>query len=223
MTIETTDSFVKVSGGSIFVRQWRSEGAQRSPLVLLHDSLGSVELWRDFPALLAEVLNRHVIAYDRLGFGKSTLRTDRPSITFIDDEAENFPAVRNGLGLERFALFGHSVGGAMAVRIAAALQDSVRPSSRSPLSVSSSHARWKESGPHRHCSKIPVSCRSSRSGTVIEHSGCSMRGSKSGCLRSSRSGVSIHISVALSVRCWRSTVTRTNTARRNFRGASPAA
>lgn len=124
MTIETTDSFVKVSGGSIFVRQWRSEGAQRSPLVLLHDSLGSVELWRDFPALLAEVLNRHVIAYDRLGFGKSTLRTDRPSITFIDDEAENFPAVRNGLGLERFALFGHSVGGAMAVRIAAALQDS---------------------------------------------------------------------------------------------------
>jgi pimeloyl-ACP methyl ester carboxylesterase len=84
-----------------------------------------VELWRDFPALLAEASNRPVIAYDRLGFGQSTLRIDRPSITFIDDEAElHFPAVCRGLGLDRFALFGHSVGGAMALRIAAALQES---------------------------------------------------------------------------------------------------
>lgn len=125
MTIESTDSFVGVPGGSIFVRQWRGADARGVPLVLLHDSLGSVELWRDFPALLAEALNRHVIAYDRLGFGKSTQRTDRPSITFIDDEAERyFPAVRRGLGLDRFALFGHSVGGAMALRIAASLQES---------------------------------------------------------------------------------------------------
>ena len=125
MTIETSDSFVEVAGGSIFVRQWRGAGARGAPLVLLHDSLGSVELWRDFPAQLAQALNRHVIAYDRLGFGRSTQRTDRPSLTFIDDEAERyFPAVRRRLGLDRFALFGHSVGGAMALRIAACMQDS---------------------------------------------------------------------------------------------------
>lgn len=125
MIIESTDSFVEVPGGGIFIRQWRGADARGTPLVLLHDSLGSVELWRDFPALLAEALNRPVIAYDRLGFGKSTQRTDRPSITFIDDEAERyFPALRRGLGLDRFVLFGHSVGGAMALRIAAALPES---------------------------------------------------------------------------------------------------
>jgi pimeloyl-ACP methyl ester carboxylesterase len=125
MTIETTDSFVPVPGGSISVRQWRGPRAQGAPLVLLHDSLGTVELWRDFPVLLAEALNRDVIAYDRLGFGQSTQRTDRPSLAFIDEEAERFfPALRSALGLDRFALFGHSVGGAMALRIAASLPDS---------------------------------------------------------------------------------------------------
>jgi len=122
MTLATTDSFVEVPDGRIFVRQWRVARPQSSPLVLLHDSLGSVELWRDFPALLAEALNRHVIAYDRLGFGQSTQRTDRPASEFIDAEAERyFPAVQRALGLERFALFGHSVGGSMALRIAASL------------------------------------------------------------------------------------------------------
>lgn len=125
MTLETTDSFVPVPGGSIFVRQWRGPQAQGSPLVLLHDSLGSVELWRDFPARLAEALNRNVVAYDRLGFGQSTQRTDRPSNAFIDEEAERyFPAVRSALGLDRFVLFGHSVGGAMALRIAASMPES---------------------------------------------------------------------------------------------------
>lgn len=125
MTLEITDSFVPVPGGSIFVRQWRGPHSAGAPLVLLHDSLGSVELWRDFPALLAEASNRNVFAYDRLGFGQSTQRTDRPSFEFIDKEAERFfPAVRAALGLERFALFGHSVGGAMAIRIAASLGES---------------------------------------------------------------------------------------------------
>ncbi|HEY5755827.1 MAG TPA: alpha/beta hydrolase, partial [Steroidobacter sp.] len=90
MTIESNDSFVPVPGGSIFVRQWRSPRAQGLPVVLLHDSLGSVEIWRDFPLLLAEALNRNIVAYDRLGFGQSTQRTDQASFAFIDEEAERF-------------------------------------------------------------------------------------------------------------------------------------
>nr|WP_298726429.1 alpha/beta hydrolase [uncultured Steroidobacter sp.] len=122
MTSATTDSWVDVPGGRIFVRQWQVTRPAGAALVLLHDSLGSVELWRDFPALLAEAANRHVVAYDRLGFGQSTQRTDRPSIEFIDAEAEEyFPVLRRALGLDRFALFGHSVGGSMALRIAASL------------------------------------------------------------------------------------------------------
>jgi pimeloyl-ACP methyl ester carboxylesterase len=95
-----------------------------TPIVLLHDSLGSVELWRDFPAALAEGTGRRVIAYDRLGFGRSDARCDLLSREFVADEAETyFPVIREELGLERFVLFGHSVGGGMALHCAAKFAD----------------------------------------------------------------------------------------------------
>lgn len=115
------DTFIHVPGGSIFARTWRPDAVSESPpLVLLHDSLGCVDLWRDFPHELACRLNRPVIAYDRLGFGKSTARDSLSSVDFIGEEATVFfPAIRDALGITRFSLFGHSVGGAMAVMIAA--------------------------------------------------------------------------------------------------------
>ncbi len=115
------ENFVQVPGGSVFVRKWTPDTVSASsPLVLLHDSLGSVDLWHDFPIELAYSLSRPIIAYDRLGFGKSTARSSLPSVDFIGEEAEIFfPAVRNALGISNFSLFGHSVGGAMAIMIAA--------------------------------------------------------------------------------------------------------
>ncbi|MBN8885361.1 MAG: alpha/beta hydrolase [Rudaea sp.] len=120
MMMETLDSFADVPGGRVFLRRWVGEDARRAPIVLLHDSLGCVELWRDFPAALAAATRREVIVYDRLGFGRSTPSMQAASVRFIDDEAEVFfPALRKALGLARFVLFGHSVGGAMALATAA--------------------------------------------------------------------------------------------------------
>ncbi len=115
------DRFVDVPGGQVHTRTWTPGGSDgKFPVVLLHDSLGSVALWRDFPGALAEALNRPVVAYDRLGFGQSTARQAPPAKTFIQDEARiYFPAIREALGIGRYALFGHSVGGGMAVIIAA--------------------------------------------------------------------------------------------------------
>ena len=114
------DSLVEVPGGSIFVRRWSAGRSERPPIVLLHDSLGSVDQWRDFPDALARATNRPVVAYDRLGFGRSTRRLERPSVDFVCEEAGRFfPPLRRALGMTRFALFGHSVGGAMALAIAA--------------------------------------------------------------------------------------------------------
>lgn len=118
---KASDRSVAVPGGSLFVRRWSSGPGDRPPLILLHDSLGSVEQWRDFPQALANATRTEVIAYDRLGFGKSTPRAARPSADFVADEAVTFfPALERALGLTRFVLFGHSVGGAMALAIAAA-------------------------------------------------------------------------------------------------------
>jgi len=104
----------------VSVRAWGPGHSHRPPVILLHDSLGSVEQWRDFPAALAAASGRQVLAYDRLGFGRSTARAERPSVDFVAEEAMSFfPPIPRALGITRFALFGHSVGGAMALTIAA--------------------------------------------------------------------------------------------------------
>lgn len=115
------DAYVDGTGGRVYVRRWTPpEAHDASPLVLLHDSLGCVALWRDFPARLAAALSRPVFAYDRLGFGRSGARRDLPSPHFVQEEADVFfPVLRQALGIGRYALFGHSVGGAMALAIAA--------------------------------------------------------------------------------------------------------
>ena len=94
------------------------------PIVLLHDSLGCVSLWRDFPARLAQASGRRVVAYDRLGFGRSAPHPGLLQTDFIHDEARgDFRHVRDALGIERFIAVGHSVGGGMAVGCAATWAD----------------------------------------------------------------------------------------------------
>ena len=112
---------VEVPEGRVFVRTWVPAAAPAGPpVVLLHDSLGCVDLWRGFPEALARRLGRCVVAYDRLGFGRSSAREELPSGDFIGEEARiHLPAVRAALGITRYSLFGHSVGGAMALMVAA--------------------------------------------------------------------------------------------------------
>ncbi|MEJ2801642.1 alpha/beta hydrolase [Comamonadaceae bacterium PP-2] len=94
--------------------------ARRAPIVLFHDSLGSVALWRDFPARLAQATDRQVVAYDRLGFGQSGPSRAQLERGFIAGETAHFDAVRTAWNIDAFIAFGHSVGGGMAVECAAA-------------------------------------------------------------------------------------------------------
>ena len=113
-----TDRWIDTAAGRVFARQWDGAGV---PIVLFHDSLGSVELWRDFPERLARTTGRAVIAYDRLGFGRSDPHPATLEVDFVASEARGtFRDVREQLGFDRFVAFGHSVGGGMAVGCAAA-------------------------------------------------------------------------------------------------------
>lgn len=106
--------------GGLHAARWRHETTDptRSPIVLLHDSLGCVALWRDFPARLAAASDREVIAYDRRGYGKSAPYPGRQPTSFIADEAAAFHTLREHFYLARFVVLGHSVGGGMAAEIA---------------------------------------------------------------------------------------------------------
>lgn len=118
----TSDHWIATPQGGLFARSWTPAAPTkgRAPIVLLHDSLGSIQLWRSFPAALAAGTGRQVIAYDRLGFGLSDPRSDDIGMDFIEEEAATFfPLVLRHFGLVRFVAMGHSVGGGMAVHCAA--------------------------------------------------------------------------------------------------------
>ena len=113
------------TGAQVHVCRWRpvvagavSPGA--APILMQHDSLGCVDLWRDLPSALALATGREVIAYDRLGFGRSDARSARPGRDFVAEEIDHrLPALLAALGVDRFVAFGHSVGGGMSVHAAA--------------------------------------------------------------------------------------------------------
>lgn len=113
-----SDQFVDVAGGRVFVRTWAGRDAA-SPIVLLHDSLGCIDLWRDFPAAIAAATGRRVIAYDRLGFGRSDPHPGVLAFDFIVAEGRDaLAAVLDTCGVDTFVLCGHSVGGGMALSAA---------------------------------------------------------------------------------------------------------
>lgn len=123
----TKEFWVDVPGGSVYAKKWTPRGCLHNvPIVLLHDSLGCVDLWRDFPQQLSEGTSREVVAYDRLGFGRSSAREALPDLDFIWEEADSyFPVIKQAFSLDKYILYGYSVGGAMAVAIAAGDADCV--------------------------------------------------------------------------------------------------
>jgi len=122
--------WVATALGRLWTRRWTPAGAaaveaeRAAPILLFHDSLGCVELWRSFPAALAAATGRAVVAYDRLGFGRSDPHPGRLELDFVADEAlTSVPRLCEALGFERFVACGHSVGGGMATETAARLPE----------------------------------------------------------------------------------------------------
>ena len=88
----------------------------RRPLVLLHEGLGSVGLWRGFPGELAEATGRRVLVFSRFGHGRSEPPPEPRTPAFFAFEAEVvLPAVLDQLGIERPILVGHSDGASIAL------------------------------------------------------------------------------------------------------------
>jgi pimeloyl-ACP methyl ester carboxylesterase len=115
------DHHIPTSSGRVRVREWQPEHPNSAPpIILLHDSLGCITLWRDFPADLSARTGRRVLAYDRLGFGQSDTLPGRLPLDFIYTECRvSLPPLLAALTIEDFVLFGHSVGGGMSVAGAA--------------------------------------------------------------------------------------------------------
>jgi pimeloyl-ACP methyl ester carboxylesterase len=98
--------------------QWfRPERAKHaSSIVMLHEGLGSLSLWKEFPAQLAQATGRAVLAYSRYGYGKSSPLREKREPRYLHDEAlQTLPALLKELKIENPVLFGHSDGASIAL------------------------------------------------------------------------------------------------------------
>lgn len=109
--------FVDCAGHSLEY-EWVGDAAAPAPaLVFLHEGLGSIRQWRDFPAQVARATGRRALVYSRYGYGQSdVLQEARAGVRFMHREAlEALPALLSALRVERPILVGHSDGASIAL------------------------------------------------------------------------------------------------------------
>ncbi|TAG24896.1 MAG: alpha/beta hydrolase [Burkholderiales bacterium] len=108
---------------------WVGDPDARDTMVFIHEGLGSVSMWRDFPDTLCKALGMRGLVYSRYGYGKSTPRPleERWQSNFLHIEGQNvLPQLLAALRIERPWLFGHSDGGSIALIYAATIPMAVQ-------------------------------------------------------------------------------------------------
>jgi pimeloyl-ACP methyl ester carboxylesterase len=93
-----------------------SPAANAPVVVMLHEGLGSIAMWKDFPEQLARATGFGVLVYSRYGHGKSDRLAEKRSVHFMHHEAKVvLPEVLRQFEIERPFLLGHSDGGSIAL------------------------------------------------------------------------------------------------------------
>ena len=97
--------------------EWIEGDAARPPLVFLHEGLGSIRQWRDFPAKVAAATGCRALIYDRYGYGQSdVLQEGKRDVRFMHDEGLTaLPALLGTLRIQNPVLIGHSDGASIAL------------------------------------------------------------------------------------------------------------
>jgi pimeloyl-ACP methyl ester carboxylesterase len=110
-----------VREGTLETSWWGPGPAEAPTIVLLHEGLGCVELWRDVPEQLAAATGWGVFGYSRFGYGRSDLTSLPRPMTYMQREAlVVLPQVLRKAGIKQAVLLGHSDGGSIAAVYAGA-------------------------------------------------------------------------------------------------------
>ena len=112
-----------VAGRTLEAMWWGPPASTRVPIVLLHEGLGAVALWKDLPEAVATRTGRRVMAYSRFGHGASDPPATAHTGTFMHEEAALIPDILDAAGIARAILWGHSDGGSIALIAAARSPD----------------------------------------------------------------------------------------------------
>ncbi|MGB7542497.1 MAG: alpha/beta hydrolase [Burkholderiales bacterium] len=114
-------SSVTVQGRKLEVQRIPGADADAPTLVFLHEGLGSVSMWRDFPRQAAAATGCPAVVYSRYGYGNSETFGEPRRVDYMHDEAlEVLPELLDKLGIAEPVLVGHSDGGSIALIYAGA-------------------------------------------------------------------------------------------------------
>ncbi len=120
----TDTAFLTVGGKALEYACHGPSPDQAPTIVLLHEGLGCVALWRDFPAKLAEATGWGVFAWSRAGYGQSDpADLPRPLDYMTREAVDVLPQVLDAIGFKRGILVGHSDGATIAGIHAGSVED----------------------------------------------------------------------------------------------------
>jgi pimeloyl-ACP methyl ester carboxylesterase len=105
------------AAGHSLAYEWIGEETGKPSLVFLHEGLGSIRQWRDFPAKVAAATGCRALVYDRYGYGDSDVLLERKrTVRFMHDEAlVALPELLKNLKVENPILIGHSDGASISL------------------------------------------------------------------------------------------------------------
>ncbi len=110
------------------VREFSSpEGQGKPTIIMLHEALGCIAMWKGFPEQLSKASGLNVLVFERRGYGRSTpISLPRPDDYLLHEGEVWLPRLLDKLNLEQVVLFGHSDGGSIALIGAASCPQQVR-------------------------------------------------------------------------------------------------
>lgn len=109
------NDFIYINGFKIEIKTIL-RNSNLEPIIFLHEGLGSVSLWKNFPLKVSEATNRDVILYSRLGMGRSSPLKENRKLSYMHDEANIYlPEIIKYLNLSEVVLLGHSDGASIAL------------------------------------------------------------------------------------------------------------
>ena len=113
-----------IRGKTLEAASWGPPPGDASTIVLLHEGLGCLSLWRDFPKKLAKATGFGVFAWSRAGYGQSDPADLPLPLDYMTREAlDCLPEVLETIGFERGILLGHSDGASIAAIYAGSVED----------------------------------------------------------------------------------------------------
>ena len=120
----STTGHLRIGGTDLEYRMSGPAPDATPTIVMLHEGLGSIGLWGDFPDRLAAATGLGIFAYSRAGYGTSSpAALPRPKTYLHTEACEVLPRVLDAIGLREGVLVGHSDGGSIAALHAGLVRD----------------------------------------------------------------------------------------------------